>query len=124
MDIDRLKHALEQAWSKDTCYPPLADDWEAYHPAYGQCAVTVLIVHDYFGGEIPGCDHFHHYWNRLPDGREIDLTKEQFHFNPGICEDKVATREYLLDSESAKKAKTREKYELLKRRVEESLAKE
>ena len=46
----------------------------------GQCAVTALVVQDFLGGELIRafvCGESH-YWNRLPDGSELDLTADQF----------------------------------------------
>ena len=75
------------SWAADTCSP---DDleragWSAENPAWGQCDVTALIVNDLFGGDLmlgevhcAGEQHGYHWWNRLGDGSEIDLTREQF----------------------------------------------
>jgi hypothetical protein len=48
--------------------------------------VTALVVQDLFGGELllaevrnaDGSRQGMHYWNRLADGVELDLTREQF----------------------------------------------
>ena len=47
---------------------------------YGQCAVTAMIVHDYFGGTIHRIrvdGGGTHYFNKI-DGHYIDLTRDQF----------------------------------------------
>lgn len=83
MDIDfmQLRKALEQSWDKDTAYPAARKEASA-GSSHGQCWVTALIVQDYFGGNILvhdyGVDDAKHFWNRLPDGVEIDLTADQF----------------------------------------------
>jgi hypothetical protein len=48
-------------------------------PSFGQCAVTAMLVQDIFGGELMrGINEGDsHYWN-LIDGREVDLTRDQF----------------------------------------------
>lgn len=78
VDRDALQYALSTSWDKETCYPRCKDNRTPENPALGQCAVTALIVQDYFGGELVNCLHTHHYRNRLPDGQEIDFTKQQF----------------------------------------------
>ncbi|MET0740292.1 MAG: hypothetical protein ABWZ26_01930, partial [Candidatus Nanopelagicales bacterium] len=54
--------------------------------ARGQCGVTAMVVNDYLGGELleagvrhaDGSEQGFHTWNRLPDGDEVDWTREQF----------------------------------------------
>nr|MBA4404890.1 hypothetical protein [Nanoarchaeum sp.] len=121
MELSDLVSAISSSWGKDTCYPGSADKWTESNPYHGQCAITALVVQDYLGGEILSCSHAHHYWNRLTNGQEVDLTKEQFPAGTQICLDEIKTREYILDSPSAIKATTPERYLLLKKRVEEKL---
>jgi len=52
MDISKLEDALENSWSMGTCYPGNAENWTLENPSYGQCAVTALVVQDYFEGDI------------------------------------------------------------------------
>lgn len=76
-ELARLHGELQQLWSAETSFWPR--EWTPGHPSIGQCAVTALIVHDRFGGEI--CRSTNqgalHYWNRV-DGIEVDLTRDQF----------------------------------------------
>jgi hypothetical protein len=82
-DIDE---AIRACWSTDTCDPVDLEDWSDANPARGQCAVTALVVQDILGGELLMADVHHadgarqgvHYWNRLADGVEVDLTRAQF----------------------------------------------
>lgn len=53
-------------------------DWCS--PLTGHCVAAALMVQACFGGvlvtgKVNDCPH---YWNRLPDGREVDLTSCQF----------------------------------------------
>jgi len=121
MLIEKLEKAIRESWDRDTCYPGCADQWTPENPAWGQCAITALIVQDYLGGELLYCQHNHHYWNLLPDQREVDFTRFQFPEGTVICIDGTKTREYLLESEAAIKAQTPQRYELLKSRVEEKI---
>ncbi|MYS19355.1 hypothetical protein GTW78_03600 [Streptomyces sp. SID4948] len=85
--LTTVDQALRASWAADTCSP---DDvarapWHPGNPAWGHCDITALVVHDLFGGDLVLGDVHHrgdsagyHYWNRLPSGLELDLTREQF----------------------------------------------
>lgn len=119
LNINELSTILQKAWSRETCYPRNRDEWTRRKPALGQCAVTALIVQEYFGGEIAYCRHLNHYWNKLSDQSTIDLTRSQFPISAEICLDKIVNREDIMNSENAKRALTKERYEILKHRVEQ-----
>lgn len=121
MELGKLKEIIENNWSKETCYTGCKDEWNFKKKELGQCAITALIVNDYYGGDILYCSHNHHYWNKLPNGLEVDFTRKQFPKNTIICIDEIKTREYILDSESAKKVQTKERYELLKKRIDNNI---
>jgi hypothetical protein len=78
--------AVRAAWSADTCDDVDRPDWTPADAARGQCGVTALTVHDLLGGDLllaevlrdDGSRQGVHWWNRLPGGTEIDLTREQF----------------------------------------------
>lgn len=73
-DEDRVRSALEKAWSIDT-----AKQWSQENPANGQCNVTSAVIHDLFGGEIlrTRYPNVWHYYNHI-DGKRCDLTDSQF----------------------------------------------
>ncbi len=86
-DLLAIDRALRAGWAADTCSPDDAEraPWQPDNPAWGQCDITALVVHDVFGGDLVvgevylGAErHGHHWWNRLPSGVELDLTREQF----------------------------------------------
>jgi hypothetical protein len=85
------------------------------NPARGQCAVTALIVQEHLGGELVRCEcpGGSHYYNRLEDGTEIDVTREQFGdgFVPRDVESRP--RAYVLSF-----PETRRRYEALRRRID------
>lgn len=111
--ISRLTSAIRAAWSAETSASP---SWTPEQPSLGQCAVSALVVQDFLGGELIRASleaegQTSHYWNRLPDGREIDLTRDQFpEFQPGKIESR--RRDYVLSF-----PETRRRYELLKQEV-------
>jgi len=75
--IEDYLDAVRSAWSRLTC----AGDFDWTCPSRGQCAVTALLVQDWFGGEILRCafeDGTSHYWNLIPGMGEVDLTREQY----------------------------------------------
>lgn len=81
--LSRLEAAIRAAWGRDTTEEP--DVWTDTNPAWGNCAVTALVVRDYLGGEIVvagvvrnGVRIDRHAWNRLPSGLEVDLSRDQF----------------------------------------------
>ncbi|MFJ5558224.1 hypothetical protein ACIQCD_12555 [Streptomyces sp. NPDC093250] len=82
LDLDT---ALRTCWAADTCSPDDLPDWHPDNPALGHCDITALVVNDLFGGELvvgevhlDGTQRGYHWWNRLPSGIELDLTREQF----------------------------------------------
>jgi len=121
MQIKTLEKVIRESWNRDTCYPGCVDQWNPENPSFGQCAITALVVQDYFGGELLYCKHNHHYWNRLPNQEEVDFTRIQFPDVTIICVDDIKSRAYVLQSKAAIKARTPQRYELLKSRVEQKL---
>jgi hypothetical protein len=79
-----LEAVLRRCWDERTCDPAVR--WDASNPAAGHCGVTAMAVTELLGGvllwaEVCRGDGQHdglHYWNRLPTGLEIDLTRDQF----------------------------------------------
>jgi len=94
--LDDLARRLEGSWTRETSADP--PHWSAGNSAYGQCAVTALVVQDYFGGELlrARVDGISHYWNRLPAGLEVDLTRKQFGSNPHVPTGELKSREFVL----------------------------
>jgi len=58
----------------------------------------------------------------LPNGKEIDFTRDQFS-DVTVCCDEIKSREYVLESNPARSARTKERYRILKQRVEDLLHK-
>lgn len=81
----RLLPALEAACSIETCYPKAVAGWTTDNPLWGHCGVVAEVVRRHLGGEIVTAtvttedgETYYHYWNRLPDGTDQDLTVTQF----------------------------------------------
>jgi hypothetical protein len=79
-----LEAALRDCWDDETCDP--TDPWDPDNPARGQCGVTSTALSELLGGVLlradvtlrDGTSNGIHYWNRLDNGLEIDLTRDQF----------------------------------------------
>lgn len=117
MNKDELYSVFNDAWSKETSYPPDSTKWSKNTPSIGQCAVTALIVNDLLGGKILFNRKFNHYWNELPNHEIIDLTIEQFGEETNMLEAEQIQRIELLNSRGSKTAKTLERYKKLKSKV-------
>ena len=91
-----LASTLRTRWSAATSVDEKA--WSADNPAWGQCAVTSLVVQDRFGGCLLRArfNGTTHYWNRLPSGEEVDLTREQFGAVADFPEGEERDRDYVL----------------------------
>ena len=115
--MELLRSLLRTAWGSDTC-DPHEEHWRPDNPARGQCGVTALVVQDLLGGDLLlGEVHVdqtkigNHYWNRLPDGTEIDFTADQFHPGEVVMGGRVQHR----PPDAPRRC--REQYELLRHRV-------
>ena len=103
---------LYEAWSRDTSGD--SENWDEHNPSLGQCAVSALIIQDLLGGdlvrsEVNGCSH---YWNKLPNGQQIDVTLQQFGEVWARGEIKIRDREYVLSF-----PETAKRYERLRRKL-------
>lgn len=102
----RLLARLVRAWCKETS---VNEQWTPDNPALGQCAVTALVIQDYFGGNLARVinEDVSHYFNVLHDGSWLDLTRSQFDtWEPYGLE--IRTRDYVLSFKP-----TEERYNLL-----------
>lgn len=117
MVIKDLRKALIESWGSDTAHSSVRDKWSKENKASGQCAVTALVVNKYLGGVImKGEVEGHkapHYWNVLPSGEVIDLTKSQF--GTAVIEFSNAKKKYPKDM--LKNKDFNKRYELLDSRV-------
>lgn len=113
-----LYDKVSKAWSAETSADPIR--WSNDNPAWGQCAITATVVYDHLGGkilrvEVEDVENVSsHYYNQLPDGRIIDFTRQQFDSNAVFKNIQERTKEYIISYQ-----KTKERYELLLRRMEQ-----
>ncbi len=105
-DFACVRERLRESWGADTSSDP--ENWTDLNSAWGQCAVTACAIQRVFGGQLLKCyvpfdsleRPISHYFNRLPDGKIVDLTKQQFGTRPQIREPVVMSRtQYVLNAE-------------------------
>lgn len=100
ISLDEVTAAVRAAWCRQTCDDSDLPDWSPGNPARGQCGATALVLHDLLGGDLllaevllpDGSRQGVHWWNRLPDGCEVDLTREQFAPTEVVQEPRVVVR--------------------------------
>lgn len=113
VNLRNLQFALLVSWGPDTA----KGDWREDVPSLNQCAVTALVVQDYFGGSLLRCaldDGDSHYWNSTLYLGEVDLSCNQFAVSKQklVGDIIVRDREYVLSFPD-----TKQRYEILKDRV-------
>jgi hypothetical protein len=117
VSILEFRESVESAWSPETAYKPDPD----MDPAWGQCAVTALLFHEHFGGQIqravvvgPEAQAFRvrHYWNVFL-GQPIDLTWRQFPVGSSLNTSRIED----VDPSALKKS-VQKRFNILKERFE------
>lgn len=119
MTIENIKEVLLDCYSKDLCYPKVQANWTTTNKSYGMCAITSLIINDYFGGDICKIyvDDISHYYN-LIDNEIIDLTKSQFNHEVDYSNYEIVERNTILTND------TTARYNLLKEKLQKKLLKQ
>ncbi len=113
-----MQKILFDCYSKDLCYSKFQDNWTKNNRCMGMCAITSLIVNDYFGGHIAKIyvDGVSHYFN-LIENKIIDLTAKQFKHEIDYKNYQIIDRLKILNDN------TNKRYNILKERFMESLSK-
>jgi hypothetical protein len=117
--LEQVRAALAMSWSIETCDPVDVPNWSERNPSRGQCGVTALVLHDFLGGELlvaevlfqDGNRQGFHYWNRLPSGEDVDLTREQF------ADDEIVQAPRTVSRPPGRLRRCDEQYRLLRDRV-------
>lgn len=110
---------LEKAWCKETTYPDIKNEWTEGNKAYGQCAITSIIIFDMFGGRLIYDKGNFHIWNELPDSTQHDFSRIQFQDERSFSVHKYKTKEDVLFDENGVRTKTDSRYKLLKKKFQE-----
>jgi hypothetical protein len=118
VQLSDIEAALQSSWGPDTCAPEDVSAWHPGNTSRGQCGVTAYVINDLLGGELV-CGELrvggelvdYHWWNRLPHGLEVDLTRGQF------GSDEIVTGGEVIARPPGPPGRCREQYELLRERV-------
>ncbi|MBE6149555.1 MAG: hypothetical protein E7170_02390 [Firmicutes bacterium] len=112
MNLENIKKVLLECYSKDLCYPKVQDEWNDNNKCFGMCAITSLIINDYFGGVICKIhvNEISHYYN-LIDNKIIDLTVAQFNCEIDYTNYEIVDRKIILTED------TKNRYNKLKERL-------
>lgn len=119
MNIESIQKVLLECYSKDLCYSKVKDDWNDNNKCFGMCAITSLIINDYFGGDICKIhvDNISHYFNLIED-KIIDLTSSQFNHEIDYIDFQIVDRQKILTDD------TKNRYNILKVRLIKELLKQ
>lgn len=112
MTLEDLNKALQNSFTKDLCYKKVRDEWTEENKTLGMCAITALVVNNYFKGDIAKIkvDGISHYFNII-DNKIIDLTKNQFKKEIDYKDYKIVNRKDILTED------TKNGYQKLKEKV-------
>ena len=112
MNIKTIKKALLECYSKNMCYYKVQDNWNENNKCLGMCAITSLIINDYFGGDIckMHIDDISHYFN-LIDNKIVDLTSSQFNDEINYDDYQIIDRNKILTED------TKQRYNKLKSKL-------
>ena len=86
LTLTEIEAAVRVSWGPDTTFasaPYMArGHWQS---SRGQCGTTALVLQELLGGDLMVADvecegrvEGVHYWNAMPGGPELDLTRDQF----------------------------------------------
>lgn len=109
VSTEHLEHevveAIRASWTLATSADP--ERWSPERPAIGQCDVSSYVAWRYLGGDLVLCDVLvdgqlqeRHYFNRF-DGRDVDLTIEQFDGHEQIVETSILSNDEILERSSS-----------------------
>ena len=116
-EIRELYRDLMHVWCIETCAPRYRPVWSEENKTAGQCSITAFLVQDLLGGKVYGIplpEGGFHCYNEVGD-YTFDITSEQF---GDTVLDYTNNPEQFREIQLADAGK-RERYELLKKLLEE-----
>ena len=117
MDLKYLQELLNRCYTKELCYPKVSQNWSANNKFYGMCAITALILNDYFSGKLGKIyvEDISHYFNIIND-KVVDFTSSQFRYEVNYSNYELVDRHIMLQNEN-----TKLRYQMLKSQLEKLL---
>ncbi len=120
MNLKSLEELLNKCYTKDLCYPKILKNWSEDNKCYEMCAITSLIVNDYFNGNLGKIyvGDISHYFNIINE-KIVDFTSSQFEQKVDYSNYELVDRDIILQSKN-----TKLRYHVLKSRIEKLLQQE
>lgn len=115
-NIQHVSKVIIDSLDEKTCW---TNCWDKDNPLSGHCRVVSAVVNKLLGGNIKWAridERTTHYWNTLPSGKELDLTRGQFQKSVLIPKDINVTVSETLNSQTMNKT-----YPILLERVMKKL---
>ena len=119
MTLKELEKALLNSYSKELCYEKAKDNWTEENKTLGMCAITALVVNDYFKGDITKIkvDKTSYYFNII-NNKIMDLTRNQVKKEIEYKDYKIVNRKDIIIED------TKNRYQRLKEKVTKVLLQE
>ncbi len=117
-----LYDILSDIWCEQTCAPRMRDKWRKDNRTLGQCSITAFLAQDIFGGKVYGIlrpDGNYHCYNVVGNCC-FDLTSEQFGEEAKHLVYKDNPEQFR--DVHFSKIEKKERYEYLKKLLEDKLA--
>lgn len=127
LTLNKIEAAVRASWGPETAYASAAYMARGREqPSRGQCGTTALVVQDLLGGDLMVADvqcegqvEGVHYWNAMPGGVELDLTRDQFTTGESLVD-----RRRITTRRNSSATAGEEAYQLLRQRVTAALRRE
>ncbi len=121
----QLINAIRESWTQETCAVP--EEWTPENSARGQCDVSSFVFWEHCGGSLVlaevhrnGEQTEHHYWNRI-DGKDIDLTLDQFVNGEELKEKTVLASDYVAHKIPTMRPELQQRIRILRESVADRL---
>lgn len=95
--FDMTLSIIKRCWSRETCLPGGQTEWTEENPSFGQSDVTSALLYSFLTEHLSvknvrvmrgQVNHLTHWWIRLPDGTDVDMTGDldRFPSTDGVVE--------------------------------------
>ena len=126
LTLNEIEAAVRASWGPETAFASAAYMARGRQPSRGQCGTTALVIQDLLGGDLMVADvacegqvEVVHYWNAMPGGVELDLTRDQFTAGESLVDPRRVTTRRSSSATAGEQA-----FQLLRERVTAALRRE